>query len=145
MPLREGDVVTLSAAPVVVLTQYDRLKPHASVTRTLSDDVAGDLAEMQVELRKQVFISLRLLLQAGSDMYDALGKDLDLDALMERCAKEIGDGLDEGTHLTTPEVAPKSTGGKKAAKAKAAAKFRKPPPKLPFKKVAKAPKKKAGK
>lgn len=91
--LKEGDTVSVGCNPTLkVGMDFLFFKPSAVVTRTLSDDVMGDLKEMQVELRTQLFRALRTEMRGVSDIYEALGEDADLEALMAFCEKEVGDG-----------------------------------------------------
>ncbi len=90
--LKEGDTVSMGCNPTIkVGNDFLFLKPHAVITRTLSDDVMGDLKEMQAELRTQLVRALRCEISGVSDIYEALGEDADLEALMTFCEKEVGD------------------------------------------------------
>ena len=90
--LQEGDKITLGCSPTIkVGDSFVFLKPHASVTRTLSDDVMEDLTDAQTQLRALLFRSLRTEIEAINNVYDALGDGDDLEALIALCEKEIGD------------------------------------------------------
>jgi len=88
MALKAGDVVTLSVAPAVQLTQYTYLKPSARITRTLGEDVDGDMELMQRDLRKLVIRSASLELGLISDLTEAL-QNGDINAYIE---KELDNG-----------------------------------------------------
>jgi hypothetical protein len=91
--LKEGDTVSMGCNPTLkVGNDFLFFKPSAVVTRTLSDDVMGDLKEMQSEVRKQLFRALRCEITGVSDIYEALGSDADLDDLIKLCEKEVGNG-----------------------------------------------------
>ena len=107
--LKEGDTVTLGCNPTVKVGEgFLFFKPHSSVTRTLSDDVLGDLADMQAELRKQLFRALRTEIDGVSDIYEALGETADLDELVKLCMKEVGNVEAQSTfQVHESEVEPK--------------------------------------
>ncbi len=128
--LKEGDTVSMGCNPTVkVGNDFLFLKPYAVVTRMLSDDVMGDLKELQSELRTQLFRALRCEIRGVSDIYEALGDDANMEALLAFCEKEVGNVEAQSTFQVHageggPKVAPKAQGGvtkkgpSKSAKAK---------------------------
>lgn len=89
MPLKPGDTVTLSISPTVQLAPYQYLKPTASLTRKLGDDVESSLEEMSADLRKLAARATLMELNVVNDLYDALGSG-DQKSLEAYCMKEIG-------------------------------------------------------
>lgn len=91
MMLKEGDKVTVGCNPTIKVGEgFLFFKPYASVARTLSDDVMGDLQDMQAELRKQLFRALQTEIVGVSDIYEALGDNAEIDDLLKLCEKEVG-------------------------------------------------------
>jgi hypothetical protein len=107
--LKEGDTVTVGCNPTVKVGEgFLFFKPHASVTRMLSDDMMGDLKDMQAELRKQLFRALQTEIVGVSDIYEALGDGAEMDDLLALCKKEMGDVEAQSTfQVHEGEVAPK--------------------------------------
>lgn len=90
--LKEGDTVTVGCSPTIKVGEsFIFFKPHASVSRKLTDDVTGDLKEINEELRKRLFASLRVEIESVNSVYNALGDSDDLEALVALCEKEAGD------------------------------------------------------
>lgn len=88
--LKPGDVITLEAAPTVQCEQYALiLKPSASVTRELGDDIPKDLEEMSQALRAALLRSAATQMGVVEDMvtaYDNGGKS----GVIDYCMKELG-------------------------------------------------------
>lgn len=113
MPLefKSGDSVTLSASVPVALTQYDRLKAHATITRVLGDDIETDLAEMEFLLKQLLYRSVQVQLDPMEAMIAALDEG-GVDALKEMCCREVDASF-------TPHVAPKKrAAGRRVARKK---------------------------
>ncbi len=90
MSLQPGDVVNLSATVPIALTQYDRIKAHASVTRVISDDVERDLQEMDASVRVLLFRSARAQILPLSMMLEAVENE-GLDGLLRVCEEVIAE------------------------------------------------------
>lgn len=91
MPLRPGDEVSLTASPTIALGEFQFLKPGATVKRVLSDDVEGDLEQIQQDLRHVLDRSCLVELHALNDYVEALNEG-SVEALADYCLKEIGHG-----------------------------------------------------
>lgn len=110
--LQEGDQVTLALGPTIQFATYQSVKPHAAVTRVLSDDIQGDLESMSQDLRELFKRSLRIELEIVNEMLEALDQG-GLDGLVEYCLQEVGDVAQKAS-FTVKKGKPK----KKAAKKK---------------------------
>lgn len=113
--LKEGDVLTLSAGYPLKIDEFQYLKPHASITRKLSDDIMGDLREMQTELQNALRRALVVCITEVSELVEKLDQvDGDVDDLAELVTKELDDGkVAEIAHV---EVEGHDGGHKKPAK-----------------------------
>jgi hypothetical protein len=94
MAFREGDTLALRAQCVVKLSQYESLKPWASLTRVLGEDPEADAEDMRrtlyVELRRAVLMEIE-----DRDAAQALvGERGQLTALIKHCEKVIEEGPD---------------------------------------------------
>lgn len=91
--MKEGDRVEIGSNPTIKVGEgFMFFKPYASVSRTLSDDVAGDMTALAGELRKQLFRVLRGEIDFVNTVYSALGADADVEALQKLCEKELANG-----------------------------------------------------
>jgi hypothetical protein len=139
MGLKKGDVLTLSIAPTISLGDYTFLKPHASIERKITEAPEATVSDMRVELRKRLFDALKVEIMALSDISTALGGTHDIDGLLERCEKEIGnaeaDTVAEVDAEEEPEVVKPAGKGKPKGKPKGKVKVK---PKLKLKKPGKA-------
>jgi len=72
--LREGDKVTLSLSVAIPnpLNKYNAFKPHAAVTRTLSDDIEGDMATLEAAVKKEYRRALLLCITEMNDLIEVL-------------------------------------------------------------------------
>ncbi len=124
--LKEGDTFTLSAGYPLKIDEFQYLKPHASVTRKLSDDLAGDLQEMDQALRLGLRHSLVNCVEELSEVVKLLDEaDGDVEVMAERMAQEL-DHVAKVTHIEVETGGDGSgkAGTKKAAKKKGARKKR---------------------
>lgn len=83
MSFKPGDVVSLSRSGKVFLTQYQSVEGFVSLTRTLGEDVEGDLATLQEALDLAFRESVRRNLEAVNACYEALGTSGDVEALLK--------------------------------------------------------------
>lgn len=99
--LKEGDKLTLSAGFPLKLDEFQYLKPHAAITRTMSDDVTGDIQDMEDALGVALRRSLVCCIMEISDLVEKLDAvDGDVDALAELVTKELSDGkVSEVPHI----------------------------------------------
>lgn len=82
MSLRPGDQLTLSRSGKVFLTQYTSVEGFASLTRTLGDDPAADITDMQETLNALWSASVLENFAKVDAANEALGTERDLDALL---------------------------------------------------------------
>jgi len=94
MALREGDKLALRVQCVVKLSQYEALKPWASLTRELGPDPEADAEDMRrtlyVELRRAVLMEIR----DRNGMEELVGDRAHLTPLIKHCEKVIQEGPD---------------------------------------------------
>jgi len=84
--LRAGDRVTLGVSPTVEVAPYQFLKPTASVTRTLGDDVDGDIADMQAALTDAIYRATEVHVAATAELMDAI-EDGGLERVLDACER----------------------------------------------------------
>lgn len=124
MALQEGDSVSLSVGLPLKIADFEYLKPHASITRVLSDDVAGDLDLMSDALREAVYRSVLDCIYLTNELVEVLDENGgDLEALAAYCAEKVGKPNDYqiqvGSGQTTSKKGPvKKTPFKKGPKKK---------------------------
>ncbi len=94
MALQKGDVVTLSASPTIPLAPYINLKPSASITVTLGDDIVSTIDRAKSDLRRLLLQSAAIELGVSNDLSAAL-KSGDLEGYIE---KELNHGHEGSTH-----------------------------------------------
>jgi hypothetical protein len=92
MPVKTGDTVTLSANPQIPLDRFHNLKPFASLSRVVGENVNADLDDMQTTLRTLVMRALAVEIECLSDASGALGGGCDIDKLAEYLLREFGYG-----------------------------------------------------
>lgn len=126
MGVKSGDVVTVSVGPTINLSNYESLKPHASITRELGEDPEADLASMQAVLAAVFHHTLLTEVGLMTGARDALDRDY-LSGLAQHCAEELGVNGIETTRRESEGTGPKKgtekSGVRKARKAKSAKKL----------------------
>lgn len=127
--LKEGDKLTLSAGYPLKIDEFQYLKPHAAITRTLSDDITGDIQGMEDALKVALRRSLVCCITEISDLVEKLDAvDGDIDDLAVLVTKELDNGrVSEIAHIEVEghgggHKKPKPPPAKKATKKKSAKK-----------------------
>lgn len=113
--LQEGDKVTLGLGPTIQFAPYQSVRPHAAVTRVMSDDILTDLENMAKDLRELLLRSLRVELGLTNEMLEAVEQG-GVDGLAEFCMQEIGDVAEKSSFTVQKGKAGKKGGKKKAVK-----------------------------
>jgi hypothetical protein len=119
--LKVGDRVTLSCNPTILITQYDRLKPFASVSREIAEDVS--VQEQMTELREDVYaltylstiMEIEVMLKMGRQLEKAGDDFVELYAYLKEKVNDAEIGIVKEEKDSAPR-------GKKAVKRKADAK-----------------------
>lgn len=75
MPLRPGDIVSLSIRPSIPLARYNILKPSATLTRTLGDAPDEDVRDMRIELRRLFLAAVHDDLTMQGDLTELIRSD----------------------------------------------------------------------
>jgi len=91
MALQPGDRVTLTLSPTIQLSRFISLKPFVSIQRVMSDDPEADLAALEATIREQYKRAVVREVEMMSATTEAVGKDADLDTLVEWCEQETAD------------------------------------------------------
>ncbi len=106
MSLSKGDKVTLSISPVVNVTKYDRLKPHASVTFDIGENPDCDIDAAEKELRMLACRAMLLEAELTCELQTAMDSgDGAFRAFLE---KETNRGNIKKDHTPTREAAPRT-------------------------------------
>ena len=116
--LKEGDILTLSVGYPLMIAEFQYLKPHASITRKLSDDLVGDLRDMGEQVRLALRRSLVCCIEELSEvaaLLDETGGDIDL--LAERLTQEL-ENVTKGASIEVKTSSGEKKAHKKAAKKK---------------------------
>ena len=104
MPLKEGDVVTVSFNPVITITQYAPVKPMVSIQRKLNKEPDKDLADVMVELKRAYFRALADEIKIQNDAHKDVERTQDAKGIYARCMQEIKDAKAEPTIQITPRA-----------------------------------------
>lgn len=74
--IKVGDRVTLTCSPVIAITQYDRLKPFASINREITDGklVQDQLAELREDVYSLTYLSAIMEIETMLKMSRQLDK-----------------------------------------------------------------------
>jgi hypothetical protein len=95
MPLRKGDVISLTLNPVIRFTQYDSFKTMVTIRRTLTDDVEGDVTDAIATLRQLYFRALKREVSIYCGITREFAVEDHPKKLLKICRKELVDATPE--------------------------------------------------
>lgn len=113
MELKPGDTYNVTRDGKVFLTQYSALSAHVSLTRTLGDDPEAERIEMEALADRLWHEAALANHRLVSDAYAAMGKDSDVEQLIEYLERKS-----RGDVEATPEVVSPVSGAGKIVKRK---------------------------
>jgi len=87
--LRTGDTIRLSVNPTISIADFKNLKPSASISRVIGDDVEGDLAEVREELQSAIYEAIAMELGVLNEMAQIIDSATTIEEIAEVMARKV--------------------------------------------------------